>query len=179
MHALTDVTGFGLLGHLLEICRGAGLAPRCRPRRLPVMPAAVGPCETGHRPRRHRAQPGQLRLSVELRRRRRGLAAQRDGRRPDQRRPAGGTCDPASADEVLGSSARGVSGPYGDPLAMEAGLPKVHVGLNLGQASAAFRGEKTGTRRLARGGAGIKRALEGPFKAGRPGARPARAPVKG
>ena len=26
VHAVTDVTGFGLLGHALEICRGAGLA---------------------------------------------------------------------------------------------------------------------------------------------------------
>ncbi|CAB3750182.1 selenide, water dikinase SelD [Paraburkholderia solisilvae] len=35
VHALTDVTGFGLLGHTLEMARGAGLAARVRYADLP------------------------------------------------------------------------------------------------------------------------------------------------
>ena len=42
VHALTDVTGFGLLGHLLELCRGARLGARVESGRLPLLPAAVG-----------------------------------------------------------------------------------------------------------------------------------------
>lgn len=41
VHALTDVTGFGLLGHLLEVCRGAGLGATVEASALPVMPAAI------------------------------------------------------------------------------------------------------------------------------------------
>ena len=41
MHALTDVTGFGLLGHLLEICRGSNLSARIEAGRLPLLSAAV------------------------------------------------------------------------------------------------------------------------------------------
>ena len=44
VHALTDVTGFGLLGHLLEVCRGAGLGAAVAASRVPVMPAAVPIC---------------------------------------------------------------------------------------------------------------------------------------
>ncbi len=38
VHALTDVTGFGLLGHALEVCRGSGLAARIRADAVPLLP---------------------------------------------------------------------------------------------------------------------------------------------
>ena len=40
VHSLTDVTGFGLLGHLLEVCRGSKLAARIDFDELPVFDAA-------------------------------------------------------------------------------------------------------------------------------------------
>jgi selenide,water dikinase len=40
VHALTDVTGFGLLGHLLEICRGAQLSAHVRIADVPLLPEA-------------------------------------------------------------------------------------------------------------------------------------------
>jgi selenide,water dikinase len=41
VHALTDVTGFGLLGHLLEVCRGSGVGARIDFDKLPVLPGAL------------------------------------------------------------------------------------------------------------------------------------------
>lgn len=41
VHALTDVTGFGLLGHLLEICRGSGLAAEVKFDQVPVLSEAL------------------------------------------------------------------------------------------------------------------------------------------
>jgi len=38
VHALTDVTGFGLLGHLLELARGAGLAAELDMDKIPLLP---------------------------------------------------------------------------------------------------------------------------------------------
>src|SRR5437868_7164720 len=40
VHALTDVTGFGLAGHLLEICRGSKLAAEIAFDRIPVVEEA-------------------------------------------------------------------------------------------------------------------------------------------
>ena len=40
VHALTDVTGFGLLGHLVEVCKGAGVRAEVRWDALPFLPEA-------------------------------------------------------------------------------------------------------------------------------------------
>lgn len=41
VHAMTDVTGFGLLGHLLELCRGSGISAEVWAERLPWLPGAA------------------------------------------------------------------------------------------------------------------------------------------
>jgi len=41
VHAMTDVTGFGLAGHLLEICRGSGLGAEVRLADVPLIDSAV------------------------------------------------------------------------------------------------------------------------------------------
>ena len=47
VHAITDVTGFGLLGHTLEMARGAGLTAAIEAARVPRLPAAIGFAEQG------------------------------------------------------------------------------------------------------------------------------------
>jgi selenide,water dikinase len=47
VHAMTDVTGFGLLGHLLEICRGAGLSARVQMSRVPLLDNVTALAEAG------------------------------------------------------------------------------------------------------------------------------------
>jgi selenide,water dikinase len=41
VHALTDVTGFGLLGHLVEVCKGSNVAARLDYAAIPVLPNAL------------------------------------------------------------------------------------------------------------------------------------------
>lgn len=41
VHALTDVTGFGLLGHLLEVCKGSGLGARVAFGAVPTLPGVA------------------------------------------------------------------------------------------------------------------------------------------
>ena len=47
VHALTDVTGFGLLGHLLEICRGSSLGARLDAQAIPLLAQARAFAEAG------------------------------------------------------------------------------------------------------------------------------------
>ncbi len=50
VHALTDVTGFGLLGHLLEICRGSGLGAELKFDQVPVLSEALPLAQQGYGP---------------------------------------------------------------------------------------------------------------------------------
>jgi selenide, water dikinase len=48
IHAMTDVTGFGLLGHLLEICRGSQLQAQLAFTQLPFIDVAVQLAQAGY-----------------------------------------------------------------------------------------------------------------------------------
>lgn len=70
VHAMTDVTGFGLLGHLLEICRGSRIGARVSFNRVPLLPgvlakAAAG-CVTGASARNWKSYGAEVRLDSRL-----------------------------------------------------------------------------------------------------------------
>ena len=48
VHAMTDITGFGLLGHLLEITRASKVSARVELARLPLLPGVVELAKGGH-----------------------------------------------------------------------------------------------------------------------------------
>lgn len=48
VHAVTDVTGFGLLGHLMEVCKGSGLRARVDYSDLPFLSRAREFAEAGY-----------------------------------------------------------------------------------------------------------------------------------
>jgi len=50
VHAVTDVTGFGLLGHLTEMAVGSGLGARIWTQSLPVLPSARSMLAAGVQP---------------------------------------------------------------------------------------------------------------------------------
>ena len=86
--ACTDVTGFGLLGHLKSMAEASGVTARVRASAVPLIRWDAGACGQRRSPGRHPSQP-------ELRERSGGVghvAERRDEarplRRPDLRRPA-------------------------------------------------------------------------------------------
>ncbi|MEO6749668.1 MAG: selenide, water dikinase SelD [Casimicrobiaceae bacterium] len=70
VHALTDVTGFGLAGHLLEICRASGVRAMLDWPRVPLFAdaasLAAGGCVTGASARNWTSAGADITLSVSL-----------------------------------------------------------------------------------------------------------------
>jgi selenide, water dikinase len=70
VHAMTDVTGFGLLGHLLEICRGSALSARVKMSLVPLLDnvraLAEAGCVTGASGRNWTSYGAEIRLDAQL-----------------------------------------------------------------------------------------------------------------
>ena len=49
VHAMTDVTGFGLLGHALEMCRGSGIGARLNFDAIPLLAEAANLARDGYK----------------------------------------------------------------------------------------------------------------------------------
>lgn len=100
VHAMTDVTGFGLLGHLLELARGAKLAAHLEMQQIPLLPGVEQLAHdgffTGASGRNWAAYGHEVKLAETI------TPAQHSLLTDPQ--TSGGllvSCDPASVDEVL------------------------------------------------------------------------------
>jgi selenide,water dikinase len=100
VHALTDVTGFGLLGHLLEIARGAKLTAQLNMAQIPLLPGVEQLAHegyfTGASGRNWEAYGKDVQLSPSVTQAQHMLLT--------DPQTSGGllvSCDPASVDEVL------------------------------------------------------------------------------
>jgi len=105
VHALTDVTGFGLLGHLLELSRGASLSAELDMPAIPLLPGVLQLAHdgyfTGASGRNWEAYGSQVQLDAAITPAQRALLT--------DPQTSGGllvSCDPASSDEVLALFAR-------------------------------------------------------------------------
>lgn len=100
VHALTDVTGFGLLGHLLELARGAKLSATLQMPAIPMLPnvlqLAGHGCITGASGRNWDAYGHDVTLAT-------GVSAIEKALLSDPQTSGGllVACDPAAVDEVL------------------------------------------------------------------------------
>ena len=126
VHAVTDVTGFGLAGHLLEVCRGSKVGARLRFDDLPVIDAAVRLARDGVWTGASARNWGSYGESIVM-----------DGNAPEWQRKlltdpqtSDGlliACTPESVDEVLAAVAK-VQGNSASVIGgVEAGAPLLHV----------------------------------------------------
>ena len=100
VHALTDVTGFGLLGHTLELARAASLCARLSMAAVPLLPGVQQLAEqgyvTGASPRNWDGYGHEVALAASITSVQRGLLT--------DPQTSGGllvSCDPGAVDEVL------------------------------------------------------------------------------
>lgn len=105
VHALTDVTGFGLLGHLLELARGAQLSAQLEMNAIPLLPGVLQLAHngyfTGASGRNWDAYGKDVQLDAAITPAQRALLT--------DPQTSGGllvSCDPASVDAVLALFAR-------------------------------------------------------------------------
>ncbi|MEO6354714.1 MAG: selenide, water dikinase SelD [Burkholderiaceae bacterium] len=105
VHAMTDVTGFGLLGHLLELARGANLSAKLNMAQIPLLPnvqqLAQQGCITGASGRNWEAYGHDVTLEAAITPTQQALLC--------DPQTSGGllvSCDPAAVDEILALFAR-------------------------------------------------------------------------
>jgi selenide,water dikinase len=127
VHALTDVTGFGLLGHLLEMCRGANLTANIDFNRIPVLPEALPLAQQGYGPGAIDRNLASYGHDVDFHE---SLAIWQQRLLADAQTSGGllVAVDPATADEVLARFHR-AGFPYARAIGtLQSGTPKVTVG---------------------------------------------------
>ncbi len=127
VHALTDVTGFGLLGHLLELARGAQLTAQLDMANIPLLPGVEALAHagyfTGASGRNWDAYGHDVALGAAINDTQRVLLT--------DPQTSGGllvSCDPGSVEEVLALFRREGFGDAAVIGSMAAGAPKVVVG---------------------------------------------------
>ncbi|MBC3812405.1 selenide, water dikinase SelD [Undibacterium aquatile] len=126
VHAMTDVTGFGLLGHLLEVCRGANVTARLSMQDIPLLDKveqlATEGFITGASARNWAAYGNKVRLNA-------GISAAQQALLTDPQTSGGllVSCDASATDAVLTIFREGgffEAAVIGD---IVAGLPAVEV----------------------------------------------------
>jgi len=122
VHALTDITGFGLAGHVLELARGAGCRIEIDWKKVPLLPGvrelAQAGFVTGASERNWAGYGAQVELPA-------GFAAEDLALLSDPQTSGGllVSCDAGAVDEVLAVFAR-----HGFPAAAEIGSVTEAVG---------------------------------------------------